>query len=372
MRVDWPTLLADAIDGGAMSSVYQPVVDVVRGKVVGYEALVRFTDPAVGNPELWFAAARRMGRAAELEAAALRSAFSARSDLPADCFLAVNVGPDVLACTPVREAWVAAGPLDGVVVELTETTRIERYADLEPDLNRLRAAGALLAIDDLGSGYAGLSHLIELRPALIKLDRGLVCGIDRDETKRALAEMIGTFAGRIDAWLLAEGIETAAELETIANLGIPLAQGFYLARPGPPWATLTDDAERTLLPKQPTAGGATLRPRLEHPPTIRSIEEIGGAFAATDWDIIVLQDAASRPIAVLNAADAVVPNITPGLRINVDTPLSAAALRALTRPGTRWSQPLLVTDNAGRYVGVVRMERILQALATLGPSQEAG
>lgn len=369
MSVDWRTLLADAIDGGAMSSVYQPVVDVVRGTVVGYEALVRFDDPAVVNPESWFAAARRLGRAAELDAAALRSAFSARSDLPANCFLAVNVGPDVLTSTAVRDAWAAAGALDGIVVELTETTRIERYADLEPDLNRLRAAGALLAIDDLGSGYAGLSHLIELRPALIKLDRELVRGIDRDEAKRALAEMIGTFAGRIDAWLLAEGIETAAELETVASLGIPLAQGYYLARPAPPWAALTDDAERTLLRKPPTPSGATLRPRLEHPPIIRSIEDIGGAFTATDWDIVVLQDSTSRPVAVLNAADSVLPIISPGLRINVDTPLSAAALRALTRPGLGWSQPLLVTDNAGRYVGVVRMERILQDLATHAQTQ---
>ena len=102
-----------------------------------------------------------------------------------------------------------------MVIELTEHERIDSYAALEPALDRLRAAGALLAIDDAGAGYAGLQHVLSLRPDIIKLDRALVEGLDRDEAKRTLVEMIGTLAGRLDAWLLAEGIETGEELDVL-------------------------------------------------------------------------------------------------------------------------------------------------------------
>jgi hypothetical protein len=85
------------------------------------------------------------------------------------------------------------------VVELTEQTPIDSYVELEPDLNQLRAAGALIAIDDAGAGYAGLRHLLALRPSLIKIDRELIQDVDRDEAKRALISMLGTFASRVDA-----------------------------------------------------------------------------------------------------------------------------------------------------------------------------
>jgi EAL domain-containing protein len=102
-----------------------------------------------------------------------------------------------------------------------------------------------VAIDDAGAGYSGLRQVIELRPDFVKLDRSLVDGIDRDEVKRALAELLGAFASRIDAWLLAEGVEYDGELATIVQLGIPLAQGWLLGRGGPEMTPLNDGvAER--------------------------------------------------------------------------------------------------------------------------------
>lgn len=161
---NWDEHLAAACRGEGLSAAYQPIVDTSRGTVVGYEALARFPGFTEKNPEVWFAAARSHGRSAELEAAALRTALAARDTLPPNCFLTVNVSPELLPTEKIRSVWREEGNLGGLVVELTEQTPIDSYVELEPDLNQLRAAGALIAIDDAGAGYAGLRHLLALRP----------------------------------------------------------------------------------------------------------------------------------------------------------------------------------------------------------------
>ncbi len=360
----WPDMLRSAVGGRGVHAVYQPIVDVSRGVAVGYEALVRFAGYPEQNPELWFAAAHAHGLGAQLQAVALRACFAARAGLPPNCFLTVNVGPEVLHEPVVRDVFADQSDLRGVVVELTENVRVDDYAALEPHLNRLRAAGALIAVDDAGSGYAGLTHLLALRPAMIKLDRELVRDIDHDEAKRALVEMVGTFAGRIDAWLLAEGIERPGELTALAELQVPLAQGFHLGRPGPPWTPVTGDAEQVLFDHRSVAPGDTLRRHLEHPPVYADAVRAREAFTDPRVDLVVLCDADQRPVAVLDDRTAPVPLVTAGMKVNVDTPVSAAALRAITRDS--WAQPLLCTDNAGRYVGVVRIPRLVHALSTRG------
>ena len=353
-----------------MRTVYQPIVDVSRGVVTGYESLARFAAPPA-NPELWFAAARQRGCEAELESAALANALSARATLPANCFLTVNVSPSALASGSVRQIWREYGDLNGMVIELTEQARIECYDALEPDLNMLRNAGALIAVDDAGAGYAGLRHLLKLRPSIIKLDRELVANIDLDETKRALAEMLGTFADRIDAWLLAEGVERAGELDTLAALGVPLVQGYLLGRPGPPWVPVDTDAALRLIARSPRDAGHTLREHLLAAPATAEIAEAAALFAQPGVDVVVLVDHYDRPIAALRPDLAALGVVRPGMRINVDTPVSEAASRAVTRePDDRFT-PLLCTDNAGRYVGVVPMERLITALAAGSNACEA-
>ncbi|NUR09846.1 MAG: EAL domain-containing protein, partial [Nocardioidaceae bacterium] len=176
---------------------FQPIVDLVRGAVVGYEALARFSGYPVTDPMTWFEAAERLGRSGELQGVALREALRARDRLPAGTFLAVNVGPDVLGHPAVEAVWREHEDLDGVVVELTEHSQVASYELLRAQLDRLRDAGALIALDDTGAGYAGLRHIVGIRPHVIKLDRYLIEGIAHDETKRALVEMIGGFASRV-------------------------------------------------------------------------------------------------------------------------------------------------------------------------------
>ena len=151
-----PEDLDAVIAGGGVRSEFQPVIDLARASVVGYEALARFDGP-VSSPLPWFEAAQLHGRLVELEAAALRSALEAHAILPTNTFLTVNIGPASIDTPLCRAVWADFPALGGVVIELTEHERIDSYTALEPALDRLRAAGALLAIDDAGAGYAGLS-----------------------------------------------------------------------------------------------------------------------------------------------------------------------------------------------------------------------
>ncbi len=370
---DWEALLASACRGEGLAAAYQPIIDTVRGAVVGYEALARFPGYAEKNPEVWFAAAREHGKAAELESAALRTALRARAALPANSFLTLNVSPELLTSESVRSVWRDEGGLGGLIVELTEQTPIDSYVELEPDLNQLRAAGALIAVDDAGAGYAGLRHLLALRPAMIKVDRALVQDVDRDEAKRALIGMLGAFASRVDAWILAEGVERAGELDALVSLGVPLVQGYYLARPAPPWAGIDLDLAHRLASTRPVADKTVIRDVVEPAPTATSVAQAAEVFAADPaLEAVVLLSEHLRPVAVLDAGASVLGVVSPGMRVNLDTPLSQALARAMTRPKDQRFDSLLVTDNAGRFAGVAPMERMIIAVAGTREQAEDG
>ena len=354
-ELDW--LLAAGI-----TSHLQPVVDLTRGNIAGYEALARF--PGGPGPFEVFAAAREFGRGVEAEAAALRAALVKRAALPDNTFLTVNVGPDIVDTPQVREIWQAHPSLAGVVIELTEQVRIESYASLEPALDELRSRGALFAVDDAGAGYAGLQHLLALRPNFIKLDRELVAGLDHDEAKRALVDVLGGFADRIDAWIIAEGVETVAELDVLLALRVPLAQGFYLARPAPTVQSLDPDLAMRIAARSAQDGrDGTLRPLLEEAVTVgrTATREVHRLLRA--GEIAVVVDQFGRPAAVVDAGGNAHAIRRSALLVNLDTPTAEAAQRAIVRePAVRF-QPLVCTDSAGRFVGIVRMERLIEALA---------
>ncbi|WP_241984862.1 EAL domain-containing protein [Cryobacterium adonitolivorans] len=342
--------------GTGVSAAFQPIVDTARGIVVGFEGLARFEMPAGISVEDLFAQARASNRSAEVEARCLRIILAERGSVPANCFITVNVSPHVLGHESIRQVWQDNADLAGVFVELTEQSAIESAADLEPELDAIRGAGGLIAVDDLGSGYAGLSRLLALKPELIKLDRELIQGIDTDEAKRALVEMIGTFANRIDCWVLAEGIETAAEYDTITALGVPLAQGYYLARPGPAWPALA----KPVLPSAVPQPVPVVRDLLDVAPAVESVAAAARIFTDhAEVRTVVLIDHHGRPRSVLDSESAHLGVTTDAVRVNLDTPVRDALLRAITRDSTQRFDPLIATDNAGRYAGIVRLERLI-------------
>jgi EAL domain-containing protein (putative c-di-GMP-specific phosphodiesterase class I) len=119
------------------------------------------------------------------------------------------------------------------VLEITEHEAVEDYDDLVDALAPLRSLGAKVAIDDAGAGFASLRHTLRIAPDIVKLDMSLTRDIDGDRAKRALAAALVSFASEMGFALVAEGIETAAELTTVRELGVGYGQGFFLAEPGP-------------------------------------------------------------------------------------------------------------------------------------------
>jgi EAL domain-containing protein (putative c-di-GMP-specific phosphodiesterase class I)/DNA-binding NarL/FixJ family response regulator len=222
-----------AIDAeDAFSMVYQPIFSLA-GPVVGAEALARFKGPPKHGPEHWFAEADEVGLRRELELAAMESGLSALPQLPGDIYLSLNASPNTLLSEAFRKLVLEHSDPKRIVIEVTEHAKIDDYDRLNAAFDRVREQGVRLAVDDAGAGFASLRHILRLAPDFIKLDRTLVDGIESDRSRQALAVGLISFAKRIDATIIAEGIEQVAEVEMLASLGVDYGQGFFLARPGP-------------------------------------------------------------------------------------------------------------------------------------------
>lgn len=208
--------------------VFQPIIALTNGTTVGVEALSRFD--ADRPTDRWFAEAAALGLGAELEIAAIESAFRQFDDLGDDQFMAVNVSPAVMFDDRFGDQ-VRRHHRGRVVVEITEHQPVGDYAKLIGVCQELREDGIRLAIDDAGAGYASLRHILMLKPNIIKFDIALTHEIDKDPVKRALAASLLQFANELNATVTAEGIETAEELTTLRELGVPWGQGYYIGRP---------------------------------------------------------------------------------------------------------------------------------------------
>jgi EAL domain-containing protein (putative c-di-GMP-specific phosphodiesterase class I) len=236
-------LMVEMMRGDGLGIVYQPIVDLASGVVVGVEALARFAHEPVRPPDAWFAEARELGCAERLELVAVGRALAVVEQLPGDWFVSVNVSPDT-AMSGELASLLAGVPGERVVLELTEQQQISDYGFLRPCLDRYRASGVRIAVDDAGSGYAGLQHILSLQPEILKLDRQLISGIDTDLARRALARCLVDFANEIGATVLAEGISSTPELDVLRGAGVTLGQGYYLGRPAADLPACLDLAER--------------------------------------------------------------------------------------------------------------------------------
>lgn len=278
----------------------QPIVDLKRGVVAGYELLARFDHPLGGSPADWFAAAGELGYVAELDALVVRAASRMLPALPPNTFLSVNVTGAGVTSPLVRAAVRECAPLEALVVEITEQTEIDDPELLGVVAAELREHGAMIAIDDAGAGYANLQRILTVRPEFIKLDRSLVADLHRDEAKAAATEMMGALANRIDSWIVAEGVERLAELDRLLALGVPLAQGYLFARPGPDFVEV-DASWTSRAPALDCADRLeglieAVRPALE----AAEMQELGWRFTDDDsLDHLPVTDGRGRPVRLL-------------------------------------------------------------------------
>lgn len=240
------------IDGRKIVTAFQPIYGLATGHLLGVEALSRFLGDGGAGPEYWFREAAEVGLAAELELAAMQTALDAARKLPPGVYVSLNASPET--CLDPRlhrileRCWL---PLDRIVLELTERLEVVDYGPLVSVLAPLRRRGLRIAVDDAGSGFASMRHVLQTRPDIIKLDRSLIAGIHEDLGQQALCAAMAEFGRHIGATLTAEGIETESELAAVTDSGMTAGQGYFLGRPSTipvdwaAWGPQTEKAELT-------------------------------------------------------------------------------------------------------------------------------
>lgn len=351
------TVEAVLADPTLIRPVFQPIVDLRRSAVKGYEMLARFANDPAGTPLQWLATAERHGLTNALEASLVATGIAAREHLPRGTYLSINVSPSALVSSDVRAVLDAApGGLQQLVVEVSEQKPVDDYDELATVLDLARAAGARVAVDDAGAGYASLQHVLRLRPEYVKLDRGLIADADADPAKLALIEAVGLFAARLDASLVAEGIERRAEQEILAGLAVPLGQGFLFGRPGP-----------SLVRDVPIAGLRAINGDLagllegQPAPTMDAGLLSAGAEppAGARGQVVVVLDREGRPSGLLVPEGGGWAHREQPLAASLEEPALSVARRALARPTTTRLDPVCACLPDGRFAGLVGVERLL-------------
>lgn len=361
-QLAWRRAITDVLaDPDQIRVVFQPIADLARGTVAGYETLARIDAlvPGIGDrlaPDQWFGAAEENGLGPALEGVVITRALTRLDELPPNAFLTVNVSPHLLGTPELDAAFGSVPDLSRVVVELTEHVAFGDLESITAETHRLRSAGALIAVDDAGSGYAGLQQILELRPQLVKLDRALVAGADRDPARAALAELLGQFAGRLDAWLLAEGIETVGELATFCRMGVPLGQGWLLGRPADQMAPLADEVRsRILAETSRVAATDAISSVMLGNVTVTTAERVEDMRTK---EPTVVVDRSGTPVAMLapDPRDGELRQLPVSLRVLASDAAADVLMRALTRPAAHRFDPVVCTDSWGQVIGIVLLD----------------
>jgi EAL domain-containing protein (putative c-di-GMP-specific phosphodiesterase class I) len=218
--------------GSNFAVVLQPIKDLAGLRLVSCEALCRFNPQPYRSPDKWFRDAAEAGLAVDLELLVMQTAVESLARLPLGVTLSLNASPETIISGRLGEA-LDPRFLDRTVIEITEHAPIADYAALHAALAPLKRRGLKVAADDAGAGYSGLQHLVQLAPDIIKMDMSLTRSLDADPARRALASAMTFYARETGATLVAEGIETQAELRTLQALGVCRGQGWLLGKPAP-------------------------------------------------------------------------------------------------------------------------------------------
>ncbi|CAN5401752.1 hypothetical protein BH11ACT7_BH11ACT7_36210 [soil metagenome] len=265
--------------------VFQAVHDAATGKVVGVEALARFPCEPF-RPDKFFKQAALLGLSNELETAIVRRVFSLIPHLPPDVFVAVNISPAAALCAPWPEL-LAAVDSSRIVLEITEHDAVSDYGALDDVLEACRAQGIRVAVDDVGAGFASFSHVLELGPEFLKIDQSITRHIDVDDARRRLAQAIAELAAQIGATVIAEGVETQGELDTVLAAGITWVQGYHLSRPKPqahgfPAAGVTASPPDLVPAAVDLLGESRFDLALAHSPIGMAVVGLDGKFLRTN------------------------------------------------------------------------------------------
>ena len=229
-------------------TLFHPIVKLPDYEIMGYEALSR--GPGQGEferPDKLFKIAYQSDLIIELDRLCRKKALASASDMAPKRMLFLNVEPDSVNDPDLRQIAASALLLDSkltpdqIVLEITERSAIIDFSAFRSTLEYFRALGFKIAIDDAGAGYATLQSIIELKPDFLKIDMSLIRNIDTDNVKQQLVKALQRFGHETGVKVIAEGIETKAELKTLLEMDIDFGQGFVFAYPSEPFPKIRKD-----------------------------------------------------------------------------------------------------------------------------------
>jgi EAL domain-containing protein (putative c-di-GMP-specific phosphodiesterase class I)/GGDEF domain-containing protein len=388
------SLFRRILHGRQIHCLYQPIFDLRTGAVFAWEALARGPkDSPLHSPMELFCVAEKCGQLFALEQVCRAQAIAQIGKLAPNQNLFLNIHPRTIAdpqFTPgtTRELLDAAHiAAEQVVFEITERHAIQDVELLQKTLEHYRSQGFRVAVDDAGAGHSGLATIAALRPDFIKIDMGLVRDVDKDPVRRALMETMVTFAEKIGAHIVAEGIERKGEISTLMDIGVGFGQGYFLGRPSSPKNEAGIDIRELAPPRIRLAArmacsapiGRIVQPVLTVTPDTK-VSEVQRLLHRTAAHAVVVADQESRPAGLVMAhgldrhlaslygrslyADKPITSIMDKAPLVADEqePVEIVAQRAHGRAAIKVYDDVIVTSQE-RVLGTVTVHDMLQSLA---------
>jgi len=385
----------EILELGRIRAVYQPIVTLRSGQIYAFEALARGPVGSVlETPAMLFDFAEEIGTIFALEKVCREAAIRGFASRNRCGRLFCNVHPRTLldpAFTPgeTRRLLDKYGlEPRNVVLEITERHSVKDFNLFHRTLDHYRNAGYGVAVDDVGTGYSGLTTIAEIRPDIIKLDMSLVRGVDANPVKRSMIETLLTFADKVGCRIVAEGIETEAELTCLMRLGVHYGQGFFLGRPEDQPAPLSEAALVVLAAGAERAAdglkcASPIHDLAERPEVVDAAATVGEVKQYFDTHeashaVAVVREGRPEGLIMSQHLDKLLSSQyglslfmrrevthimdTSPLAVEWDTPVEVAAQAAMARERDKLYDPLLITCR-GRLSGMVSVQKILDALA---------
>ena len=385
--------LVEIIENQSIETVFQPIVDLHKGDVFAYEALSRISgESSFPNTESLFQASQFFRMTLQLERVCQRSAIKKAEEWGITHPVCINLCPSVFRTPECGQGEISCmldelfAIRDKIIIELTERFCIRDDELFKRTIDYYRQQGFRIAIDDLGSGYAGLKMLAQIEPSIVKMDRFLIAGIDKSTKKQMLLSAFVTFCHKINALVVAEGIETREELETVTAMKVDLGQGYYLARPNKKPGVCSGDARQEILRvNQPAINGlevgnfiGSLAKYIAPANCGQKVETILKRFDVEKDLSAVPVVKENRPMGIIHKtkifyklghkfgydlfARKNVENILePGMIFEASTTLDDVARTIITRDATSVYDALTIVLN-GSYMGIVQIHDLLEAI----------
>jgi EAL domain-containing protein (putative c-di-GMP-specific phosphodiesterase class I) len=215
----------------------QPIVQFEEQRVVAYEVLLRTKSTELPHPGAVFGAAEALGMVPTVARVIRKHAVTVAETLPEGTLLFLNLHPlELLDDSLFQSSSPLSLQANKIILEMTERTSLESIPDARSRVAALKELGFGIALDDMGAGYAGLTSFAMLEPEYVKIDLGLVRNVDTEPMKQTLIRTIVRLTQEVGIDVIAEGVESKAEAEALRQIGCTLLQGYFFARPAPPFA----------------------------------------------------------------------------------------------------------------------------------------